>query len=99
VRGTDPQARETKEDHADASDARRVSSAIVGAVGQSGGNETASSEVADPVEAALADALTKASAAGQWTVVETLSRELTARREARAGVVTLDVERAKRGRS
>ena len=52
---------------------------------------------ADPVEAALADALTGATAAGQWEVVATLARELQARREARANVVQLDVERVKRG--
>jgi len=52
---------------------------------------------ADPVETALADALTRATEAGQWTVVETLSRELTARREARAQVVNLESERARRG--
>ena len=53
---------------------------------------------ADVVEVALADALTRAAAAGQWTTVEVLSRELTARREARAAVVDLGVTRAKRER-
>jgi hypothetical protein len=52
----------------------------------------------DPIEAALGDALTKASAAGQWTVVATLAAELEARRKARAGVVELDAERRKRER-
>jgi hypothetical protein len=50
----------------------------------------------DPVEAALAGALTRAAQAGEWGVVETLSRELTARRAARANVVPLDVARSKR---
>jgi len=50
----------------------------------------------DVVEAALADALTKASAAGEWTVVATLARELEARRAARAGVVRLDAARRRR---
>jgi hypothetical protein len=58
----------------------------------------------DVVEAALAEALSKAAAAAQWTTVEVLSRELAARREAKAsvvppaGVVPLDVERQKRSR-
>jgi hypothetical protein len=52
----------------------------------------------DPVEAALADALTKAAAAGAWEVVGQLARELEARRKARSGVVELATERAKRGR-
>ena len=43
----------------------------------------------DAVEIALADALTKASSAGQWDVVALLSRELEARRKARSGVVEL----------
>lgn len=51
----------------------------------------------DVVEAALAGALERAAAAGQWSTVEVLSRELTARREARAGVVSIQAERAKRG--
>jgi hypothetical protein len=56
------------------------------------------SDGGDPIERALADAIVKASAAGQWTTVEVLSKELTMRREARAGVVKLDVERRKRER-
>jgi hypothetical protein len=63
--------------------------------GQSVGNEL---ELADPVEAALAVALTAASAAGQWTAVEVLARELEARRKARAGVVDLEQARAKKHR-
>lgn len=52
----------------------------------------------DAVELALATALERASAAGQWTVVEVLARELEARRKARSAVVDLAEERAKRGR-
>ena len=52
----------------------------------------------DPVELALATALERASAAGQWTAVEVLARELESRRKARAGVVQLDSERRKRER-
>jgi integrase len=71
------------------------SSAVGGAAGQSRANEPP----ADPVEQALADAIGKAAAAGQWSAVETLSRELTARREARANVVVLDAARRRGGRS
>ena len=52
----------------------------------------------DPVELALATALERASAAGQWTAVEVLARELEARRKARAGVVQLEAERRRRDR-
>jgi 16S rRNA C1402 (ribose-2'-O) methylase RsmI len=52
--------------------------------------------VADAVEIALADALTKAANAGQWETVSQLARELEARRRAREAVVDLDAERAKR---
>lgn len=52
----------------------------------------------DAVEAALADAVTGAVAAGQWDAVKALVAELEARRKARAAVVDLDAERAKRGR-
>jgi hypothetical protein len=52
----------------------------------------------DPVELALATALERASAAGQWTTVEVLAREIEARRKARTGVVVLDTERRKRDR-
>jgi len=54
----------------------------------------------DPIEAALAEAVTLAARAGQWTTVEVLSRELAARRLARVSpdVPTLDAERAKRER-
>jgi hypothetical protein len=50
----------------------------------------------DPVEAALAVALTAASAAGQWETVAQLARELEARRRARSGTVDLTLERTKR---
>ena len=50
----------------------------------------------DPVEHALADALRKAANASQWSVVEILSRELGARREARAGVVDISSARKRR---
>jgi hypothetical protein len=52
----------------------------------------------DPVELALATALDRASAAGQWTVAEVSARELETRRKARAGVVQLDTERRRRDR-
>jgi hypothetical protein len=51
------------------------------------------------VESALARALVEASAAQRWDVVVLLAKELEARRFARAGVLELDVERAKRGRA
>ncbi len=50
----------------------------------------------DVVEAALADAVQRAAAAGQWASVEALARQLEVRRRARAGVVELDAARAKR---
>jgi hypothetical protein len=51
---------------------------------------------ADPVEAALAQALALAANAGRFDVVAQLARELEARRLARAGnVVTLDGRRPK----
>ncbi|MBI3204513.1 MAG: hypothetical protein HYZ29_23460 [Myxococcales bacterium] len=59
--------------------------------GHSGGNQ-------DAVEAAIATALERASAAGQWTVCEVLARELEARRKARSSVVDLESERARRGK-
>ena len=66
------------------------SSPIVEAADQSRPNQ-------DAVEAALAEALRRASEAGQWDVVATLARELQARREARAGVVDLEAARKRRG--
>jgi hypothetical protein len=54
---------------------------------------------ADPVEAALAAALDRASADGRYDVVIQLARELEARRTARAGnVVRLEDERREPGR-
>jgi hypothetical protein len=65
------------------------------APGASGGDgETA----IDVVEAALAEALTRASAAGQWTTVEVLSRELTARRIARQAPEVVDFDARRRQR-
>jgi hypothetical protein len=64
------------------------------APGQSRGNES----LPDVVEAALADALTRAAAEGSWTTVEALSRELQARREARSNVVVLDTAKRRRER-
>ena len=48
------------------------------------------------MEAALATALERASADGQWDVVVTIARELQARRDARAGVVDLEAARKRR---
>lgn len=50
----------------------------------------------DVVEQALAEALHRASRDGAHDVVKALVDELRARRAARAGVVDLDAERAKR---
>ncbi len=50
------------------------------------------------VDQALAVALERASAAGEWSVVATLAGELQARRLAAAGVPELGAERARRGR-
>ena len=51
----------------------------------------------DVVEAALAAALQGATAAGEWTTVAQLARELQARRESRnaSNVVRLDAHRAR----
>jgi hypothetical protein len=61
--------------------------------GAMGGNASAS----DAVEVALADAITKAAAAGAFDVLPKLVAELEARRKARLEVVDLDAERARRG--
>ena len=53
----------------------------------------------DPIEAALAEALLRASRDGAWDAAQALVDELRARRSARAGVVDLGDERAKRGRT
>ncbi len=50
----------------------------------------------DPVEAALAKALSEAAAAGRFDVVALLAKELEARRLACSNVVTLDAARTKR---
>jgi translation initiation factor 2B subunit (eIF-2B alpha/beta/delta family) len=63
------------------------------------GHENQSAAGADPVEVALADALTRAAVSNQWDAVAALTSELRARREAQAQVVSLDAERARRGRS
>lgn len=52
----------------------------------------------DAVEVALADAITKAAAAGAFDVLPKLVAELEARRKARSGTVDLASERAKRGK-
>jgi hypothetical protein len=53
----------------------------------------------DAIEMAIADALTKATAAGRFDVVAQLARELEARRHAAAGkVISLDAKRRQRGR-
>jgi hypothetical protein len=52
-------------------------------VGQSWGNEPGEGAARDPVDMALARALTEASAAGRFDVVAQLAKELEARRLAR----------------
>lgn len=93
--GATPQPVGTIENAQNAGGGDLPSSPIVAARGQSVG----SPEPADAVEAALADALEKASAAGQWDVVATLARELQVRRQSRAHVVQFDQERARRNRA
>lgn len=69
-----------------------------GVLGEHGGPPVAHAlGQADPVEAALADALQRAALVGAWDAVQVLTSELRARREARAGVTSLDAARAKRG--
>jgi hypothetical protein len=51
----------------------------------------------DPVETALASALSRATVEGRWDVVSQLAGELQARREARASVVRLDPRRRRSG--
>ncbi len=81
-------------------------SATVGRQHDSGANEptvesTASAPVSlvDPIELALADAITKASAEGRWETVTALAGEAQARRLARAGsnVVALPPARRRGG--
>jgi len=50
----------------------------------------------DPIENALADALTKAAARGDFDAVQTIVAELKARRESRLQVVSLEEHRRKR---
>jgi hypothetical protein len=54
----------------------------------------------DAVEAALADAISRAAEAGEWTVVAELGRELAERRRARQApaISSIDAARAKRDR-
>ncbi|MGC4063157.1 MAG: hypothetical protein QM784_00605 [Polyangiaceae bacterium] len=61
-------------------------------------NQPIQSEPTDrnPVELALAVALKEATAAGEWTTVAQLARELEARRKARSGVVELADVRARK---
>jgi hypothetical protein len=51
----------------------------------------------DVVEAALADAITKATAAGRFDVVALLAGELRAGRLAREGVASIDAKKRQRG--
>jgi hypothetical protein len=51
----------------------------------------------DSVEAALSDALTRASAAGEWSAVAALAKELEARRLARAATNVIAIDRSTRG--
>ncbi len=51
----------------------------------------------DPIEAALAMALEKATAASRWDVVAQLVGEIKTRREARLQVVSLDDARKRKG--
>jgi hypothetical protein len=51
----------------------------------------------DEVERALADAITKAVAAGRFDVLPSLVAELDARRKAKSATVDLAAERARRG--
>jgi hypothetical protein len=60
------------------------------------GQKIQASDAVDPIEQALADALTKAALAGAWDTVRSLTDELQARRRARVGVVPLDAARKRR---
>jgi integrase len=62
-----------------------------------GGRSIGSDRNVDPVERALATALEGATAAGEWSTVAQLGRELEARRTARLGVVDLATVRTKKG--
>lgn len=78
-----------KVDGVDRSDSPQANSAIAGHL-------DAKLDAPDAVEAALADALTKAAVAGRFDVVAQLARELETRRLAGAGVVVLASERDRR---
>jgi hypothetical protein len=52
----------------------------------------------DVVEHALAEAVARASAAGEWSVVAQLARELEARRKAHADSNVIPLDPAKRGK-
>ena len=67
---------------------RRETQHLGAALGQSEGQ--------DPIEIALAGALTKAAAAGKYELVGQLARELEARRVAREEASTLPTSKAKR---
>lgn len=62
--------------------------------------ETWASDLAqpDPIEAALGEALLRASRDGAWDAAQAIVDELRARRAARSGVVDLEAERSKRER-
>jgi hypothetical protein len=65
-------------------------------LGQSEGHWGNQRGLVDAVDQALAVALERASAAGEWSTVTQLARELEARRLGRVDVVQLEVERARR---
>lgn len=52
--------------------------------------------MSEDVETVLARALDRASKAGQWETVTALAAELTERRRAKAGVVSLDAARQRK---
>jgi integrase len=61
-----------------------------------GGKSDPSTPPADPVEEALAAALERAAAAGQWGTVELLARELGARRDASSPANVVPLHRSRR---
>ena len=89
------------EESGDLPDVNAVSSGVSGGAKSAppGERSNASAPIAtpDPVEAALADAISKAALAGDFEVVGKIVAELEARRRARLAVVDLAAERAKRG--
>jgi hypothetical protein len=80
-------------------DTRDDASVHEGPRDEGGGRATADTTAAqvDAVEVALAEALQRAAVAGAFDAVAAITAELKARREARANVVVLSAERAKRG--